>query len=227
MLLRVSTSLYCGQSRNPMRGRSKSNWSAAKSRRTTPLPEAKTSAAIAFAFVVATFAGCATPAPVAAPPRIYASAEDVELNFRDRTFVLGDDNQIAEVRPLDWRKDRFLKLPFWFGVNILVPGVIAPKEGDFYVISEATLEKPLDAPGEWMIEAGSSLVKQETVFVTTRTQYLGTGKILPTIVQYMGRREFKRADGKTVQIPVLREVSLPMKWTLGGHIPATYARYRI
>ena len=161
-----------------------------------------------------------------APPRIYASAEDVELNFRDRTFVLGDDNQIAEVRPLDWRKDRFLKLPFWFGVNILVPGVNAPKEGDFYVISEATLEKPLDAPGEWMIEAGSSLVKQETVFVTTRTQYLGTGKILPTIVQYMGRREFKRADGKTVQIPVLREVSLPMKWTLGGHIPATYARYR-
>lgn len=209
-----------------MRGRSKSNWSAAKLRRTTPLPEAKISAALAFAFVVVTFAGCAKPAPVAAPPRIYASAEDVELNFRDRTFVLGDDNQIAEVRPLDWSKDRFLKLPFWFGVNILVPGVIAPKEGDFYVISEATLEKPLDAPGEWMIEAGSSLVKQETVFVTTRTQYLGAGKILPTIVQYLGKREFKRADGKAVQIPVLREVSLPMKWTLGGHIPATYARYR-
>lgn len=209
-----------------MRGRSKSNWSAAKLRRTTPLPEAKISAAIAIAFLVATFAGCAKPAPVAAPPRIYASAEDVELNFRDRTFVLGDNNQIAEVRPLDWSKDRFLKLPFWFGVNILVPGVIAPKEGDFYVISEATLEKPLDAPGEWMIEAGSSLVKQETVFVTTRTQYLGAGKILPTIVQYMGKREFKRADGKAVQIPVLREVSLPMKWTLGGHIPATYARYR-
>lgn len=195
-------------------------------RRTTPLPEAKISAALAFAFVVVTFAGCAKPAPVAAPPRIYASAEDVELNFRDRTFVLGDNNQIAEVRPPDRRKDQFLKLPFWFGVNILVPGVNAPKEGDFYVISEATLEKPLDAPGEWMIEAGSSLVKQETVFVTTRTQYLGAGKILPTIVQYMGKREFKRADGKAVQIPVLREVSLPMKWTLGGHIPATYARYR-
>ena len=131
-----------------------------------------------------------------APPSIYASAEDVELNFRGRAFVLGDNNQIAEVRPLDWRKDRFLKLPFWFGVNILVPGVMAPKEGDFYVISEATLEKPLDAPGEWMIEAGSSLVKQETVLVTTRTQYVGTGKILPTIVQYMGKREFKRPDGK-------------------------------
>ena len=111
------------------------------------------------------------PRRSSAPPSIYASAEEVELNFRERTFVLGDNNEIAEVRPLDWRKDKFLKLPFWFGVNILVPGVMAPKEGDFYVISEATLEKPLDTPGEWMIEAGSSLVKQETVFVTTRTQY--------------------------------------------------------
>jgi hypothetical protein len=208
-----------------MRGRSKSNWSAAKLPRTTRLSE-KFATALALVFVVATFTGCAKSTPVAAPPSIYASAEDVELNFRDRTFVLGDNNEIAEVRPVDWRKDRFLKLPFWFGVNILVPGVMAPKEGDFYVISEATLEKPLDTPGEWMIEAGSSLVKQETVLVTTRTQYVGRGKILPTIVQYMGKREFKRADGKPVQIPVLREVSLPMKWTLGGHIPAEYARYQ-
>ena len=172
--------------------------------------------------------GCTkTPPAPKTPPRIYASAEEVELEFRSHTFVLGDDNQIAEVRPLDWPKNKFIKLPFWFGVNILVPGVMAPTEGDFYVISEATLEKPLDAPGEWMIEAGSSLVKQETVFVTTRTQYLSTGKILPTIVQYMGKREFKRDDGKTVQIPVLREVSLPMKWTLGGRIPVSYARYRV
>ncbi len=176
--------------------------------------------------MVATFAGCAKSPPPVPPRSIYASAEDVELNFRERTFVLGDDNQIAEVRPLGWDKDKFLKLPFWFGVNILVPGVMAPKEGEFYVISEATLEKPLDAPGEWMIEAGSSLVKQETVFVTTRTQYQTPGKILPTIVQYIGKRQFKRPDGKPVNIPVLREVSLPMKWTLGGRIPASYARYR-
>lgn len=180
----------------------------------------------AVAIVVATLAGCGNPAPAKPPPSIYASAEDVELNFRDHTFVLGDNDQVAEVRAPDWPKDRFLKLPFWLGINILVPGVAAPKEGDFYVISEATLEKPLDAPGEWMIEAGSTLVKQETVFITTRTQYVGPGKILPTIVQYVGKREFKRADGKPVQIPVLREVSLPMKWTLGGRIPAEYARYR-
>src|SRR5208337_2297368 len=193
-----------------------------------PMKQVRIGAALAFAAAVAaaTIAGCGqSPAPAMAP-RILASAEEVELNFRGRTFVLGDNNQIAQVRPPDWPKDKFLKLPFWFGVNILVPGVMAPKEGDFYVISEATLEKPLDTTGEWMIEAGSSLVKQETVLVTTRTRYQAPGKILPTIVQYIGKREFNRPDGKTVNIPVLREVSLPMKWTLGGMIPASYARYR-
>jgi len=190
------------------------------------MKQLKTAAALAFAAAViaAAIAGCGKP--VKAPPRIFASAEEVELNFRGRAFVLGDNNRIAQVRPPDWPKDKFLKLPFWFGVNILVPGVMAPKESDFYVISEATLEKPLDTPGEWMIEAGSSLVKQETVFVTTRTRYLAPGKLLPTIVQYIGKREFTRPDGKTVTIPVLREVSLPMKWTLGGRTPASYARYR-
>ncbi len=165
------------------------------------------------------------PAPEA--PRIrYASAEEVELQFRGKPFILGDNNEVAEVRAVGWPTDRFLRLPFWFGVNILVPGVMQPKEGDYYVISEAMLDKPLDPPGEWMIEAGSTLVKQETVFQTTVTKYLGTGKILPTIVQYLGKRSFKTPEGKTVEIPVLREVSAPMKWTLGGSIPASYAHFR-
>ena len=91
----------------------------------------RVAAAFAFVAVVASLTECAKSPPVQPPPRIYASAEDVELNFRGRAFVLGDNNQIAEVRPLDWRKDKFLKLPFWFGLNILVPGVMAPKEGAF------------------------------------------------------------------------------------------------
>ncbi len=172
-------------------------------------------------------AGCAPPSPAGPKAPRYASAGEVEENFRGRTFVLGDNDSVALVRPPDWTGDRWLRLPFWFGVNILVPGVMQPKEGDYYVISEASLGKPLDAPGEWMIEAGSTLVKQETVFVTTRTHYRTEGKILPTIVQYSGKRTFTRADGTKVDLPVLNEVSLPMKWTLGGRIPESYARYRI
>lgn len=181
------------------------------------------------AFVLAALmvaAACGgTPAPQAPKVR-YASAEEVEIQFRGKPFILGDNDEVAEVRAVGWPKDRFLRLPFWFGVNILVPGVMQAKEGDYYVISEAMLDKPLDAPGEWMIEAGSTLVKQETVFQTTVTRYLGPGKILPTIVQYMGKRSFNTPEGKTVEIPVLREVSAPMKWTLGGPIPASYARFR-
>jgi hypothetical protein len=173
--------------------------------------------------------GCAkTPPPVVSGiPTRFASAEQIEENFRGRSFILGDNATVALVRPPDSPPNQLLKLQFWFGFNEMVPGAMQPKEGEYYVISEARLIKPLDAPGEWMIEAGSTLIKRETVLQTARTHYLGTGKILPTIVQYVGMRDFKTEDGKTIQIPVLREVSLPMKWTLGGGgVPASYARYR-
>jgi hypothetical protein len=195
-------------------------------------PSAWDSLAAATMIVAATamLAGCAkTPAPVVSSgiPTRFASAEQVEETFRGRSFILGDNATVALVRPVDSPKDQWLKLSFWFGFNLMVPGALQPKEGDYYIISEARLVKPLDAPGEWMIEAGSSLIKRETVLQTTRTHYLGGGKILPTIVQYQGMRDFKTEDGKPIQIPILREVSLPMKWTLGGGgVPASYARYR-
>src|SRR5437879_4025185 len=141
-------------------------------------------------------AGCSKPAPAPSHRSIYASPEEVEDNFRGKPFVLGTDNMVALVQPPAWDKNRWIKLPFWFGVNILVPGVQQPKEGDYYVISEAQLGKPLDAPGEWMIEAGSSLIKQETVLQTSRTRYVTAGKLLPIIVQYMGKRSCTRPDGK-------------------------------
>ncbi len=177
------------------------------------------------AIVAAIARGCA-PAPPTIVPERFASAEQVEENFRGRTFVLGDNATVALVRPPQWRADKWIKLPFWFGLNVMVPGVLAPKEGDYYVISEAILDRPLESPGEWMIEAGSSLIKRETVFATARTHYLSTGKVLPTVVQFVAMRDFK-AEGKPVRIPVLREVSLPMKWTLGGGVPPSYARFRI
>ncbi len=182
--------------------------------------------ALAAALAVFLVAGCKTGNPqLRQVPLRDASPEQVEENFRGRTFVLGDNATVALVRPPDWPKKRWLKLPFWFGINVMVPGVLQPKEGDYYVISEARLIKQL-ADKEWMIEAGSTLIKRETVFITTKVRYVGTGKILPTIVQFAGMRDFKNEQGKTVQIPVLREVSLPMKWTLGGNVPASYARYR-
>ena len=112
-------------------------------------PERVHVSAVAIA-ALAVFAGC-SKAPPPARAAVYASAEAVEENFRGKSFVLGTNNTVAEVRPPGWDKDRWLKLPFWFGINILVPGVEQPKEGDFYVVSEAQLGKPLEAPGEWMI----------------------------------------------------------------------------
>jgi hypothetical protein len=185
---------------------------------------------LVFASLAALLLACArTPAPnsIAGIPARFASAEQIEENFRGRSFILGDNATVALVRPVDSPSNEWLKLQFWFGFNEMVPGALQPKEGDYYVISEARLDKPLEAPGEWMIEAGSSLIKRETILQTTRTHYLGTGKVLPTIVQYQGMRDFKTEEGKTIQIPILREVSLPMKWTLGGGgVPASYARYR-
>ncbi|MGH7814217.1 MAG: hypothetical protein ACREQI_09470 [Candidatus Binataceae bacterium] len=190
-------------------------------------PTIQTGAALVITLLAAAISGCAKPVPAARPKPRYASAEEVELHFRGRTFILGDNDRTAEVRPPDWPKDRFMRIPFWLGVNIIAPGVPPPIVGDYYVISEAVLEKPLGPPGEWMIEAGSALIKQEAVFITNRTHYVAVGKILPTIVQYAGKRKFTRPGGKAVAIPVLTEVSLPMKWTLGGGIPAGYARYRL
>ncbi len=171
--------------------------------------------------------GCGEAPPAQSTEPRYASAEQVELNFHGQSFVLGQDNTTALVRPISWPDNRYLKLPFWLGVNILVPGVMQPKEGDYYVISEAYLATKLDAPNEWLIEAGSSLLKKDAVFVTNRTIYRTKGRILPTIVQYSGMRSFKKTGGTEAKIPVLVEVSLPMRWTLGGRVPKTYARFEV
>lgn len=149
------------------------------------------------------------------------------MNFRGQSFMLGANDTIAILTPAEGPKDRVLKLPFWLGTNILVPGVLQPREGDYYVISEAVLVKTLGDPDQWLIEAGSSLIKKDTVLITTRTRFRSAGRMLPMIVQFSGTRPFTRGDGTTVRIPVLKEVSLPMKWTLAGRVPAGYARFEV
>lgn len=189
-------------------------------------PQRNRAALSLLAAAAAMIAACGEPPKAVAPLR-YTSAEQVERTFRAKPFVLGEDTSVALVRAPDWSKDRNLRLPFWLGMNVLVPGVLQPQEGDYYVISEAVLQKQLDAPGEWLIEAGSKLVKQQAIYVTTKARYVGTGKILPTIVQFIGKRALESPDGRKVELPVLREVSLPMKWTLKGGVPKSYARYQI
>jgi hypothetical protein len=186
-------------------------------------PGTRAVARVCVTAILAMLCGCGGAPPQAPAPR-YASAEQIETAFRGRGFILGDDNTVAKLSPLDG-KDRVFRLPFWLGVNILVPGVLQPTQGDYYVISGAELVRRLDSPDEWLIEAGSTLIKKETVLVNTRTHFRSTGTMLPMIVQFMGMRAFRRGDGSEADLPVLREVSLPMKWTLGGPIPRHYARF--
>ena len=155
----------------------------------------------------------------------YASARQVESAFRGHSFILGNDNQIAEVRALNWSADRSIKLPFWFGTGQMVPPEYRPAKGDYYVISESWIVRKL-ADKELLIRAGSQLQKPDAVFVTTRTRYKGPGMLLPIIVQYSGTRTFTREDGTKVDIAVLEEVSLPAQWTT-GRIPAKYARFKV
>ncbi|MGD0075684.1 MAG: hypothetical protein ABSD31_15280 [Candidatus Binataceae bacterium] len=180
---------------------------------------------IAGLIAIAISAGCTAPSPQRATR--FATAEQVQLNFQDNTFVLGDNSEIALVRPVSWQSDRFIRLPFWLGVNVLVPGVMQPKEGDYYVISEAVIVRKLDAPDQWLIEAGSSLLKKDAIFASGHAHYKTAGKILPTIVQFAGMRKFPTAAGGTVDLPLLSAVSLPMKWTLPGPVPGAYAKFAI
>lgn len=155
----------------------------------------------------------------------FASASQVE-SFRGQSFLLGDDTSVAVVRALDWSKDRSIKIPFWLGTGNATPPAAKPKEADYYVISEAYIVRSLGGK-EWLIRAGSSLQKPDAVLITNRTHYRTTGVILPTIVQYTGTRNFTRSDGSKIDIPVLQEVSLPMKWTAPGQVPTLYAKFMI
>ena len=170
--------------------------------------------------------GIATASASAAPVTTnYASAQQVETTFRGRSFFLGNDNQIADVRALDWNADRSVKLPFWFGTGQLVPAEHRPEKGDYYVISESWIVRKL-ADKEWLIRAGSQLQKPDAVLVTSKTLYKSNGVLLPTIVQYSGTRTFTREDGSKIDIAVLEEVSLPAQWT-DGRIPTKYARFAV
>ncbi len=158
------------------------------------------------------------------PEPKFATSEEAE-GFRGKSFLLVGDDTAAVVRGLDWSKDRSITLPFWLGTGPATPSALVPKEGKYYVISEAYIRRSLGA-NEWLIRAGSSLQKPDAVLVTEKTHYKTTGVILPTIVQFIGTRTMTRSDGSSLEVPVLHEVSLPMTWTKGT-TPTLYAHYSI
>ncbi|MFZ0887176.1 MAG: hypothetical protein WA005_01870 [Candidatus Binataceae bacterium] len=136
--------------------------------------------------------------------------------FDGRDFTLGHNDREAEVRLSDWAPGRRVVLPFWFGVNPLMPGFLRPKLGYIYVMSESMLVRPL-GNSQYLIRAGSKLFKCDTVFEAGRAHYLDTGKMLPTVVRFVGTavitvpKDAPATGTVTEKVPVLREVSLPMR----------------
>ncbi len=175
--------------------------------------------------LVLSLVSVAMAAEPGAAPTAFASAQQVEAGFRGQSFTLGSDTKVAVVRALNWDKDRFVNIEFWLGTGNVVPPASRPKRSGYYVISEAYIVRSLGG-NEWLIRAGSSLQKPDAVFITGKTHYKTTGVILPTIVQYIEDRTFTRTDGSKINVPVLHEVSLPMKWT-SGTVPSMYARFQV
>lgn len=186
--------------------------------------ERKVSIALLFRFLCSLALAAPALADTLVTPK-YATDAQVEASFRGRSFLLVGDDKVAIVRAVDWTKDRSVSLPFWLGTGKAAPPALSPKQGKYYVISEAYLVRSLSG-NEWLIRAGSSLQKPDAVFVTEKTRYKTTGVILPTIVQYVGTRTLTRSDGSKLDVSVLHEVSLPMTWTK-GKVPSLYARFRL
>lgn len=136
--------------------------------------------------------------------------------FDGRDFTLGHNDREAEVRLTDWAPGRRVILPFWLGINPLMPGLMRPKLGYIYVISESMLVRSL-SNNQYLIRAGSKLFKSDTVFEAGHAHYLDTGKMLPTVVRFMGTavitvpKDAPATGTVTEKVPVLREVSLPMR----------------
>lgn len=162
------------------------------------------------------------------PPQDELSVR-IMKEFAGRDFLLGRNDREAEVRLADWPASYHLLIPFWLGVNPLLPGFMRPNPGRIYVISEAILVRPLGRD-EYLIRAGSRMFKSDTVFESAHTRYTHPGKMLPTVVRFVGTRVITAALDPpatgtiTEKVPVLREISLPMH---ADPAPTGYAPFEV
>jgi hypothetical protein len=165
---------------------------------------------------------------ISTPPQDELSRQILK-DFDGRDFILGDNDREAEVRLSDWADGRRVVIPFWLGVNPLIPILLRPKLGYIYVISEAVLVRAL-GDDQYLIRAGSKLFKTDTVFEANHARYLDAGKILPTVVRFVGTEvitvplDAPASGTVTEKAPILREVSLPMKI---DQPPAGYAKFEV
>lgn len=150
-------------------------------------------------------------------------------DFDGREFTLGHNDKQAEVHLADWPEGKRIVIPFWLGVNPLMPQFLRPTLGHIYVMSESILVRQI-APDRYLIRAGSKLFKTDTLFEATHTRYQDSGKMLPTVVRFVGTRvitvprDAPASGTVTEKVPVLREVSLPMH--LDQKLPG-YAQYQV
>ncbi len=150
------------------------------------------------------------------------TAPDDELSrqilhdFDGRAFELGANDREAVVWLSDWPDGKHLLIPFWLGINPLMPYFHRPQVGRIYVMSESVMVREL-SKDRYLIRAGSKAFKSDAIFEARHTHYDGTGKMLPTVVRFVGTEvatlplDAPRSGTITEKIPVLREISLPMR----------------
>ena len=150
-------------------------------------------------------------------------------DFDGRDFELGASDSEAIVRLSDWPDGKHIIIPYWLGINPLMPYFHRPQVGRIYVMSESVMVREL-SKNRYLIRAGSKAFKSDAIFEARHTHYDGTGKMLPTVVRFVGTEvatlplDPPRTGTITEKIPVLREISLPM------HIEAVkpgYAKFTV
>lgn len=162
------------------------------------------------------------------PPEDQLS-RDIMREFAGRDFILANNDREAHISLTDWKPGRRIIVPYWLGINPLYPGFLRPTVGHLYVMSQSILVRALPND-EYLIRAGSKLFKNDTLYEATRTRYLDTGGMLPTVVRFVGTRVITvpkdaPATGTiTEKVPVLREVSMPMHTTPGEDLSG-YAKF--
>jgi hypothetical protein len=152
-------------------------------------------------------------------------------DFEGRDFELGANDREAVVRLTDWPEGKHIVIPFWFGINPLMPYFHRPTVGHIYVMSESVMVREL-AKNRYQIRAGSKAFKNDAIFEATHTHYDGAGKMLPTVVRFVGTQvatlpmDPPKTGTVTVKVPLLREVSLPMHldYLRPGYVKFSVAR---